>query len=248
MDGFDRALAEFSGYPDVIRLEEQHFVEHGLAVPTRFRDLSKDFRFYWVRFATILKPAPGTVFNKLQCAVQFNPSSAGHLLPRAAMILPDRKFQTMLGGDLGLDVHIGANFEFEAATPPATKTVAGAGGAASADVKAAAKLGIVAGPFSYKIKRAIVDHTAPGAEKVYWTLSGSEFVETDDLSLVVVLQVPAAVTEVEIAAALRAYHRVNLADDFGPTLSYLRRRVTEFFKAGAPTAAPPTVWNITPNL
>lgn len=251
LDDFDRAVAEFGGYPDVVRLEERHFTEHGLAVPPRFRELRKTHRFYWLRFPTVLRPRPGTVYARLQCGVHFNPgTTAGHLLPRAALILPDRRFQEILAADLGGEVRIGESFEFEASSGALAQRVgpASASGSASVDAKAAANLGLVAGPFRYSVKRALVDHTAPGAEKVLWTLAGTELLQSDDLAPIVVLQVPDGVERVEVAGALRAYHRFDPAAEVGQALRYFTERLRAFLRAGAPTAAPPMVWDITPSL
>lgn len=251
LDSFDRAVAEFGGYPDVVRLEERHFTEHGLTVPARFRELRRTHRFYWLRFPTVLRPRPGTVYDRLQCGVHFNPDvREGHLLPRAAMILPDRRFQEILAADLGGEVRIGESFEFEASTGRLERQAgpASAAGAASVDAKAAAGLGLVAGPFRYSVKRALVDHTAPGAAKVLWTLAGTEFLQTDDLAPIVVLQVPDGVDRVTVAGALRAYHRFDPAADVGQAFRYFTERLRAFLRAGAPTAAPPVVWDITPSL
>lgn len=251
LEEIDQAVARFSAYPDVIALEEKHFTAHGLTVPPRFRDLRRQARFYWLRFPVVLKPAAGTAFSKLQCAVEFNPGVLeGHLRPRAALILPDRKFQQALQFGGGLDVRIGESFEFEVDTG---KLEAGGGGASAtgqgkADVKLAGQLGLVAGPFTYTLKKAVIDHTAPGAEKVFWTLTGTEFIQGDDPTFVVVLQVPDGVEEVKIAAALQAYHGFDLGGGtLGEALRYLRQRVAAFFRAGAPTRDP-KVWDITPNL
>jgi hypothetical protein len=251
LEGFDAAVAEFSAHPDMIKLEETHFSEHGLTVPPRFRELSQRFRFYWMRFPTVLKPAPGSAFHKLQCAVQFNPAEKdGHLLPRALMILPDRKFKEIASGNLGLSVKIDETFELKATAGELTKVAKNVGVDADAGVDAAlaGKLGFVAGPFNYKWKRAEVDHTAPGASKVFWTLSSSEFTESDDMQFIIVLQVPSEVDQLEVAGALRAYHRLNPAADVGEAFKYLRTRAAEFFRAGAPTNAKATVWNLSRSL
>jgi hypothetical protein len=153
------------------------------------------------------------------------------------LILPDRRFREIAGANLDLDVRINEKFEFEAA----------AGGLAAVDAKAAAGAGFVAGPFRYSFKRALVDHTAPGAEKVFWTMQDSTFNENDDLAFIVVLQVPKEVQTVEIAGALQASHGFDVAANLGDLLQYFGRRLTSFFKTGAPTIAR-QVWNISPLL
>ena len=251
LEGFDEAVADFAAYPDVMRVEEQHFTEHGLKVPPRFQDLSKQFRFYWIRFPTVLKPATGTVFNKLQCAIQFNPGAKEpHLLPRAAMIMPDRKFQKLLGADVSLEVSIGEDFEFAAKTVKLEAKTALGELEASAGAKGSlvSKVGVVAGPFNYVWKKALVQHTAPGAEKVFWTLSSSQFSESDELAFIVVLQVPIEQKKVDVVAVLRAYHQLNLAASVGEAFKYFGKRLRDFCNAGAPTDAPTAKWNLTPSL
>jgi hypothetical protein len=156
----------------------------------------------------------------------------------------------ILGADMGLELRISEDFQLTAATGPIAlqggpaKLQAGAG----VDTKAATKLGVVAGPFKYSWKQAIVDHTAPGSEKVFWKLSGAEFTQSDDFSFVVVLQVPNGVEQLQIAGALRAYHGFDPAATLGEFFAYFGKRLKAFFKAGAPTTAPPTVRDVTPNL
>jgi hypothetical protein len=250
LSDLDREIVEFSGYPDIIRLEANHFSKHGLSVPPRFADLSTRYRFYWIRFPTVLKPAPGTLFHQLECGVHFNPhTSQGHLLPRAALILPDRKFQQVLSGNMGLELHIDENFEFAASARLEEQPCAArAAGAAAVDLKAAANLGVVAGPFKYSWRRALVDHTAPGAERVFWKFSDASFASDDELAFVVVLQVPIEVKSLEIAGALRAYHRFNPAAALGEVFDYLGQRLREFFIAGAPTAGVPKVWDLSKSM
>lgn len=286
LEDLNGEVARFGAYPDVLELKEEHFTAHGLAVPRRFTDLSQDFRFYWVRIPMTLKPADNRPFVKLQCAVEFNPGvAAGHLRPRAQMILPDKKFKDLMTANTELVLSIGEDFEFHAvgeaqaslvnpsggapigvikgpAEPkkdgagdgsksnpqvPAGPTI-GAGGKAKVDVKAAAKAGLVVGPFSYRVRRALLDHSPPGTETVFWSLSDAEFLQGDDLDLVVVLQVPRGVEQVKIAAALQAYHGHNfLAVDLGEVINYVRQRIQEFFRKGAPVPDQ-AIWDITPSL
>ena len=65
----EQTVAEFSAFPQVLRLAEKHFSDHGLPVPRRFQDLSKQYRFYWLQFPLTLKPLDNSLFVKLKCAV-----------------------------------------------------------------------------------------------------------------------------------------------------------------------------------
>jgi len=243
LEEFGKEVARFSAQPDILELEESHFDDHGMAIPPRFQDLRKQARFLWMRFPLVLKPADGTTFNKLQVGVEFNPGAEG-VRPRALMILPDRKFQKALEFGGGLDLRIGENFEFEVASPEGGKGGDGSpvrveGGV---DAKLAGQLGLAAGPFTYTFKKAVVDHTAPGAEQVFWTLSGTEFIRDDDPSFIVVLQVPNGIEKVEVAGALQAYHGFDIGGGtLGEALRFAAKRVVNFFRAGAP-ARDSRVW------
>lgn len=243
--------AEFSSYPDVIELREEHFKDHGLSVPPRFKELGKHSRFYWLRFPITLAPLENRPFHKLECGVEFNPGVGdGHLRPRALMILPDRKFKQLLEVDDSLELRIGENFEFEADTGSlaAPLAVGGAKARAGVEAKAAAKLGFIAGPFKYTIKRAELEHSPTGSEKVFWRISDTTLLHEDEPTLIVVLQVPREVREVKIAAAMQAYHSFNTwAASLSDVIDYFGERLATFFRRGAPIRDT-KVWDITHSL
>ena len=224
-------------FPDVIRLEEEHFTKHGLPVPVRFQELNRQNQFFWLRFPITLFAPEDMPFNKLECAVEFNPGVAdGYLRPRAQMILPDRKFKQASRPTRGFELRINENFEFEAGSP---KLDLEAGDARRQRPgrrrrQGRRQMGFVAGPFTYRLKKAIVDHS-PVARKVLWRLTGAEFFQEDDPTLIVVLQVPRAVKDVKIAAALQAYHQFNpWTSALGKAFRYLTKRDADFFSKGAP--------------
>ena len=53
-DHLNKGVARFSAFPDVIRLEEEHFTKHGLPVPVRFQELNRQNQFFWLRFPITL--------------------------------------------------------------------------------------------------------------------------------------------------------------------------------------------------
>lgn len=247
----NREVAELGAYPEILELKEDHFTAHGLTVPPRFKDMSQQARFYWLRLPLTLAPMENYPFTKLECAVEFNPGvNEGHLRPTAQMILPDRKFQQLLAVNDSLELRIGENFEFEATTGN-VKLAAGAGkteAEAGVEAKAAAQLGFVAGPFVHRVKKALLEHSPTGTEKVIWRLADAQFFQEDAPTLIVVLRVPNAVQKVEISAALQAYHEFNLwAADLSAVVSYFSDRLKNFFRQGAPTRDT-RVWDITPSL
>jgi hypothetical protein len=251
LNELNQEIAEFSAYPDILQLKAEHFTEHGLTVPARFQDLSQSNKFYWLRFPITLFPLQNFPFYKLECKVEFNPGiSEGHLRPRTHQILPNRKFLQLLEFTDSLEVRIGENFEFQADSG----SLEGKAGPAKAkakgavDAKAAGALGFVAGPFTYRLKRAQIEHSPTGTEQVFWRLAGAEFFQDDDPNFIVVLQVPNSVNEVRIAAALQAYHKPNVAAmGLGESIRYFGNQLATFFRKGAP-ATDTKVWDITPSL
>jgi hypothetical protein len=115
----------------------------------------------------------------------------------------------------------------------------GAGLAAGAGAQAQASVGtqVAFGPIDFRAVAARVDHTAPGLEKVFWRLDGSEFFQENQPELIVVLQVPHEVTSATVRGVLQAYRRFNL---FPAPLQAAIRQLPEalrvFFQQGAPLA------------
>jgi hypothetical protein len=247
----NQEVAEFSAFPDIVELEERHFTEHGLTVPIQFKDLSKQYKFYWIYFPITLFAAPNMPFHKLECAVEFNPGTTdAHLRPRAHLILPDRKFQQLLELKDSIELQIDEDFEFSADTGALDVQVGQVKAKAKAGVeaKAAGKFGLMVGPFTYCLKKALIEHSPIGAEKVFWRLSDTTLFHEDEPTLIVVLQVPRTVKRIEVAAAMQAYHQFNLAAaGLAEALSYFRKRLATFFRKGAPIADR-KVWDITSSL
>jgi hypothetical protein len=251
LDGMNREVAEFGAFPDVIKLDEADFAAHGQQVPPRFAELTRQHRFYWVRFPVTLSPVKSKPFVKLECAVEFNPGVGdGHLRPRAHLILPDRRFSELVQINESLDLRLGVSGELDVATPRldfqlgAAKAKAGAGFDAAANAKAEVKVG----PFAFRVRSADVWHTPAGTEKVFWRLSGAEFVHEDDPTFIVVLQVPREIAEVRVSAALQAYHRASFGvTPLSDAFDYFIDRLAAFLSAGAPVRSI-KVWDITPRL
>jgi hypothetical protein len=244
-------VAEFSAYPDVVQLERSHFSDRGLAVPAQFDALTQKHRFYWVRLPVTLAAPPEEPFRKLECAIELNPDEEQpHLRPRAHSILPDRRFDTKVAVDGGVDIHIGENLEFEAGLPRLSvpTPVGSASVAASVDAKVAAQAGVVVGPFKYRVRKARVTHSPAGTERVTWRLDGAEFVSEDDPTFIIVMQVPNGVENVQIAAALQAYHGFSLAEaGLAKTIHIFTSRLANFFRAGAP-CFDKRLWDVSPSL
>ena len=244
----NQEIAKFGAYPEVHELKENHFTDYGLVVPTRYKDLSKQFKFFWTRFPIILSPLEDTPFSKLQCGIKFsNPqTTAGHLQPRTYIILPDRKFSPLLEVNGKVEVRIGGNFEFEAVTKDLTTEVNQTEVSASAGVgtKATGELGL-GGSFTYQLEKAEVEHRGVGTERVFWTLKGVKFFQKNNPNFIVILQVPKLVKQVNAEAALQAYHRPDIwTSELAEVINYyFHKPLATFFKQGAP-AWDVQNWNI----
>lgn len=231
-------IAELGADPDILPVEENDFSEHGLSVPTRFKDLAAKHRFYWLRIPVTLMPGENMPFVKLECAVEFNPDEAlAPNRPRALSIFPDKKFQTLLATNTSLELGLGENLDLRAtAKLPKIETGVGSmnivGGATG---KLQTKLNVKVGPFEHVWKKALIDHSTPGTEKVFWRIEDTEFFAGDPAGFVVVLQVPRSTTELHVAAALQAYPKFSLATaDLGDFLVVLTKKAVQFFRGGAP--------------
>ncbi len=191
LEELDNEVARFSPELEVLELLEEHFSQHGLAVPVRFKDESRDHPFFWVRFPLTLMPASQKPFCRLKCALEFNPGDDPRR-PSTKLILPDRRFVDLMEAHTGLSLSINESFEFSPSLlskgtkpppPPGSGQAAGTdfeaipgcsvdpgirpGGSSismhgslatapislTADVKAAASLGVVAGPFHSRRSR-----------------------------------------------------------------------------------------------
>jgi hypothetical protein len=244
-------VAEFAAAPVVYKITDQDFLQQKLDVPFRFKELSKLYSFYWLYFPVALFPRHGTAFNRLEVAVEFNPAEkSGHLRPKAYQILPDKKFETLLQARQQLELGLDENFEFGVKTGQLSGAAGDAQGtlAAGVGVKAAAGAGLVAGPFVYTIKRAKIEHTAVGLERVFWRLDSREFFEGDDVPLVVIAQVPKGTKSVSVAAAMQAYRHFNwLSAPLQSVIEELPRALRNFFKGGAPLRDQAS-WDVSPML
>ncbi|HEX8282824.1 MAG TPA: hypothetical protein VF588_05695 [Pyrinomonadaceae bacterium] len=244
-------VAEFAASPVVYKITDQDFIGQKLNVPFKFKELSRDYNFYWFYFPIALHPGRDKAFNRLEVAVEFNPEEkAGHLRPKAYQILPDKKFETLLQARQQLELGLDENFEFGVKTGEISGKAGGAEGKVTAgvDVKAAAGAGFVAGPFVYTIRRAKIEHTSVGLEKVFWRLDSQEFFQGDDVPLVVVAQVPKETKSIRVAAAMQAYRHFNwLSASLQSVAGELPRALRDFFKGGAPLRDQAN-WDVTPML
>jgi hypothetical protein len=219
--------AEFAAFPDVYRITEADFIKRGLPAPVALTALTD--KFYWIRFPIGLVPQRGWAFDKLEVGIKFLETDSPLTRAKAHQILPDKKFQEQLNIDTGLTLTLGENLEFQAKGALGHEAIGKAD--ASVDVKGAAKLGVVAGPFQYRFVRAKIDHTSTGMEWVFWRLDGEEFFQENTPDLVVIARVPAAAKELRVEAELRACRYFQYATaDLKDVVDRLVDRLRKFFR------------------
>ncbi len=242
--------AEFAASPIIERITDERFLQHNIAVPIRFAQMQKHYNFYWIEPTMILFPRKNWNFHQLEVLIEFNPNTAANEpRPTAYQILPDKKFQPSLSLQGSLNISLDENFEFQAHTGTIDTAIGPIGGKLDAGVgaKATSNLGFTAGPFVYHMKRVQIDHTAVGAQKVFWRLNGTEFFQENSPRLVVIAQIPKKVQELKIAAKMQAYHRMSFPSSVQEALQELPHILQTFFQGGTPIQAA-TQWDVSTRL
>ena len=244
-------VAEFAGYPQVYKITDKDFVKAKFNVPASFTKLTKEYTFYWLFFPVLLFPQYDWAFNRLELEVKMRSDDpAPHMQPVAHQILPNQQFQSLVQADTNLEISLGENFEFSAKVPTLSANAGVLSGTVGAgvDVKGAAGAGLVLGPFNYHVKRAKIQHTTTGAERVFWRLDGAEFFQEDAPQPVIVVRVPKNVKEVHIDASLYAYRYFNLAAaGLQSAIASLPKALRLFFEGNLPLGSSAN-WDLTPSL
>lgn len=233
LEELNQQRAFLSRQLDFLKLEEAHFAEHNLPVPELFRRLSERYNFYWLHLPVGYHARPNMPFVRVECAVEFNPTAADDQRPISALILPDKKFLTLLQMNAETTVRLNQNFEFEAQT--GELSLPNVSGSAGAGASVSVGGGVSVGPFNYRLVRAQVEHSGEKTHKVFWRVSGADFFRERVPQFAVVLQVPRYVSELKVAAAVQAYAEFNFAAaGLGEIIAYLGERLRNFLRAGAP--------------
>lgn len=239
--------AEFAKFPVVQKITQANFAGSNLKIGDRFKELTHDHNLYCASFPIFFHPKRGWAFNKLEVIVEFNPGADPSTRPKAVRILPEKEFQTLL--QAGMRLEFGLNEDLNFTAESGLLEVQGGGAKASAHAGASAKattgLNLLAGPFTYRVKKAKIDHSAVGLEKVFWRVEGAEFFQESDFPLVVVLQVPKTAKELKVAAVLQASRYFSfLSADLQDAVAELGRRFRSFFEAGLPLKDE-QLWDVT---
>ncbi|MEN6375098.1 MAG: hypothetical protein ABFD75_10015 [Smithella sp.] len=236
--------ASFAQTLVVYEITDKDFLAKNRQVPVPFSQLTQQYRFFWVYFPTVLFPRHDWAFNMIEMKIAMKaPEKPPHLQPKAFHILPNSQFQPLLEVNTRLEVRLDENFELKAQVPESGLHVSGA-----VDAKVAAAGGFVAGPFSYHIKKAKIQHTATGAETVFWRLDGAEFFQEDSPEIIIIAQIPKDVKNVKIDGSMQAYRYFSfLGGDLQSNVKHFTEAVKNFFTGGLPIGSKIS-WDVSPYL
>ncbi len=227
-------LAEVA--PELVPLEINPFAAGEAAMA--IAGLARDHEFYWLRIPYTLQPRADYRFDRLEIAIEINPGAGALERPRILSALPTREFVTMASAvtELRVGIDEGLQFSVEAGEP------------AHVEAGAEGRLGFVAGPFHYRVRKAVIERGPLPSERVFWRISETERLSEAPPELIAVIAVPRDASELRIAAALQAYASgAVLTMTLGAFLSYLGEKLRTFFASGAPVQST-RVWDLTPRL
>jgi hypothetical protein len=255
--------------PELVPLSTDQLAAGGLQVAPGIAAMARDHQFYWLRIPYTLQPRSSYRFDRLEISLEMNPGGGALARPRILSALPAREFVTLASATTELSIGIDEGLQFSVAAgaepgaggagevagavpAPAAAPVAGPGEAPAAGAHVAAhgagKLGFVAGPFTYRVRKAAIERGTLPSERVFWRISETETLSEAPPELIAVIAVPDGTRQLQIAAALQAYASgAILTMTLGEFVRYLGSKLRQFFASGAPVRST-QVWDLTPRL
>jgi hypothetical protein len=246
--------------PELVPLAIDQLEASGVKPAPAIAAMTGDHRFYWLRIPYTLQPKADYRFDRLEISIEINPGAGALQRPRILSALPAREFVTLASAttELSIGIDEGLQFSMAAGKVPeghaAADHAAGTAGAhgntagAHVAVHGAGKLGFVAGPFNYRLRKAVIERGTLPSERVFWRISESETLTEAPPELIAVIAVPGDTAQLQIAAALQAYASgAILTMTLGGFLTYLGSKLRQFFASGAPVRST-RVWDLTPRL
>ena len=232
--------------PEMLPLAAEQFTACGLPPSPVIAALAHDHAFYWLRIPYTLQPRADFRFDRLEIAIELNPGDPAHARPRILSALPSSEFATLAAATSELSIGIDEGLQFSVKAGGGAPHGNAAGGHVAA--QAGGKLGFVAGPFLYRVRKAVVERGTLPSERVFWRISETEKLSEAPPELIAVIAVPVATRQLRIAAALQAYASgAVLTMTLGNFLAYLGHKLARFFTSGAPVLST-QVWDMTPRL
>lgn len=249
-------VAEFSNaQPHLQPLTRESFALQNAIMTPDVAQLFTTHKLYWLRVPYTLQAKSDHRFERVELVIELNPGADALERPRVEAALPQNEFTnlttTVVELSLGIDESL--HFSAKVGSPPLPRTPVSepgdtmptGGGAATGDQTG--KVSFVAGPFTYRVRRALIERSPLGTEKVFWRISSEEKLE-DPPELVAVIAVPVGTARLQISAALQAYSSPQVLQmTLGNFFRFLGNRLRTFFVAGAPTRDV-QVWDLSKTL
>jgi hypothetical protein len=232
--------------PTVFPLNRDYFKKNNLPIPKNLEALSAQSKFFWVEMPVFLVPGKWQ-FYKLQMLMEFDKDlKERKKISKVHSAFPESKFAEGIKFDGLINFGLGEDLRFKVAAgiddvtlPSSIPLVeASAGGKLAVDAKAASRFSIVAGPFSWASKRALVDCRFAG-EQVLWTISDKKSLQENSPVFIVILMTPADVVEVRLKASAQAHRLAPLTKFIARSLGLLSPKEAEWLKKGSPITLPP---------
>jgi hypothetical protein len=238
LEKLDSEQASFSPRLDVLPITEATFATREMPPSDELRAAMESNWFYRIHIPVTLFPRSGWAFTRLECAVEFCPGEVSpQKRPLIHELFPDDVWTDVLSIQEDLRVGLDENLEFRAQVEPLKGRWAMLSGDAQARLAlhAGGTAKLVAGPFSYHIRRAKIRARGRRNVESFWRLDGNTHVDEEDVVLGVVLMVPKGRRDpVWATGQLRAYHdfQVWSADIFKDWTRHFGDGLRAFFGAG----------------
>ncbi len=248
MNELEQDTAEFSPRLEAIGLSRKDFTAHGIPVSPRVEALLDCSDFYLVHIPVTLFPKAGYAFVQLDCIVEFNSGQPAEQRPVTYQIFPEQEWQDVIRFGEGLAIGLNPDLEFRVDMKRVSAELPSLSGEARAAIgaKAAGDLGLVLGPFDYRIRRAKIQTAGRGNVKARWRLDSAEYFEKEEPQLAVLLQVPRGVSRVDAIGALKAARDFRLLSaNLRHVIRFVQERTRNFVESGMPKSDGKAWQNIT---
>lgn len=238
LERLGKEVAEFSPVLGVYRVSPKHFTSRNISIPAVVADLMLRYDFYLLNIPITLLPSRGWDFTELECSVEFNPGDKAAERPVAHEIFPKQEWQDLIRVSQGLSIGLDAQLSFKADAGDLLTELPNIGAQMGAKAHAASKSELVIGPFTYHARRSKILVRGQGNVYVYWRLSGTDTLQTNEPQLAIVLRVPKGLEHVKIEGVMKASRKFDVfAADFHSLMNYVRERTRSFFEQGAPLSS-----------
>jgi hypothetical protein len=240
----------FSEQPEVYPVNAEEVLKKAnLPMSIAASDYGANFKHFLVTFPFDVQPAGPWNFNQLKLEIKFR-AGENERLPKVQALFPETRFQEVLKADGSLEIGLTPSLEFGVKTGDLHYQVGPMSATAAAGVGAVAKghAGVSAGPFLLNWKKAIVKTSQTGLEWAWWQIGGADLKRGDSPPFMVVLQVPAASTQLTAVARVQATRYYNLIRNAFKNITNWSKVYREFVEAGLPYLRESIVWDLSKDI